>query len=134
MTPDRMTAAEYRAALSAPNLRKNKYGAIPAFRCGLCGTEHVIRFDSRAEARRWDKLQQMLGQGLISALRRQVPFAITMEDKTVATYYLDYQYLDAKGVLHHEDLKGGRATRTAVSRLKIKLVEAQYGITVEIVA
>ena len=131
MPQERMTAAEYRATAGKP--RRNKYGAVPDYRCGECNSAHVLRFDSKAEARRWDKLCEMQKLGLIKDLKRQVPFKIAVDGAGIATYLLDFSYRDDEGNVRYEDVKGGKATQTPLSKLKIKLVEAQHGIKVEIV-
>ena len=120
----------------------NKYRAIRAYRCGECGgTVHyreqaclscgklaVISFDSRAEARRYDELRQSEALGLISDLKRQVPFPITVNGQDVAVYRADFIYTE-NGVLVVEDVKSG-PTKTAEYKLKKKLVKAVHGVTI----
>lgn len=141
---ERLTAAQYRALGDAS--RRHKYGAKAAFRCTecgaaaeacgqpcrSCGAEAVIRIDSRAEARRYDQLRAMERIGLISKLERQVPYPIEVNGLVVARLIVDFRYRDRDGRLVVEDVKSP-ATLTPVARLKIKLVEAIHGVSVEIV-
>lgn len=140
----RMTAAQYREMVAAKPKRRHKYGAVPAFRCGgcdgalapewttcpTCGSTEVIRFDSTAEATRFDVLRQMERAGLITDLERQVRFPIVLAGQAIADYIADFVYRDAQGERHVEDTKG---FDTATSRLKRKAVEAGHGITIEVV-
>ena len=80
---ERISAAEYRARHKAKR-KGHKYGALPAWRCEACGAgataygacltcgETLARFDSRAEAKRFDLLHSMERTRMISDLRRQV--------------------------------------------------------------
>lgn len=152
---ERWTAGQFRAFVAGRQGGKtaalkrmgNKYGAVRAFRCEACGLAvlvanascpvcrgmKILSFDSKAEAARYDLLRSLQKLGMISDLQRQVPYDITMEGEDIAVYRLDFRYRDDKGALRHEDVKGGDATMTPTSKLKIKLVEAQHGIKVEIV-
>lgn len=144
---DRMSAAEYRALIAKGGKnRRNKYHAVPAYRCDscaaalpwggakchACGSDYSIRFDSTAEAKRYDQLVILQRAGQITDLKRQVPFPIHIEGQKTAAYLADFTYTDSEGRQHVEDVKSP-ATMTPLARLKIKQVEAQYGITVEIV-
>jgi len=147
LTMERMSAAEYRRAVvydMQEKKRGNKYGAVRAYRCEpccvsvptkesscpICKGNQIIGFDSMAEAGRYDLLRNLQKLGLISELRRQVPYEISIEGRKTATYKADFTYWDDRQVFHVEDVKG---KDTALSALKRKQVEAQYGIKVELV-
>ena len=85
------------------------------------------RFDSKAEARRYGELL-LLGQaGKIQNLELQPQFGLS----GVAIYRADFAYDDLEtGARVVEDVKG---FDTPMSKLKRKLVQAQHGVTVEIV-
>lgn len=125
----RISVTEYRSLVGRKPA--NKFNAVRAYRCALCNSPHVIGFDSKAEARRYDALLEQQKRGLISELRRQIPYEIRMADKSMTTYVADFVYR-REGSIVVEDVKS-RATLTPLSKLKIKLAEAQHGITVEIV-
>jgi len=113
------------------NAGHHKYGAKATVTKG-------IRFASKAEARRYDELLLLERAGAIRELERQPAFPITVtgpDDKPriVALYVADFRYKQARyqvppGWLDVvEDVKG---VRTTVYKLKKKLVEAQYGISI----
>jgi hypothetical protein len=85
-----------------------------------------LTFDSKREAARWRELQLEERAGHISNLRRQVPFALTVNRVHVADYRADFTYVRA-GREVVEDYKG---CRTEVYRLKRKLMLAVYGIEI----
>lgn len=60
----------------------------------------------------------------------QVPYPITAKNKIVSHYFADFRITYAD--LHQEvvDVKGGSATKTALYRLKKKLVEALHSIEI----
>lgn len=140
----RLSATEYRKQF-ASRKRRHKYGAKAAWRCAscmadvpgggaclACGMTDVIRFDSRREAARWDELHLMETLGAITELRRQVPFPIEVGGRVISIYYADFSYVrEGKRVV--EDVKGGRATDTPLSRIKRKAVEAGHGIRIEVI-
>lgn len=87
-----------------------------------------IRFDSRAEARRYGELRLLEAAGTISDLKLQVEYPIYLKGQYICTYRADFVYFDReKGEWIIEDVKG---VRTQVYRLKRRLVEASYGITI----
>lgn len=140
---NRMSAADYRAMI-AKKPKPNKYGAVPAWRCErcaaevvwggakcvACGCDYSIRFPSQAEARRYDLLVSMQRMGLITDLRIQVPFEITIEGEGLCRYLADFVYFDAKKRRRVEDVKSP-ASRTPMYRLKKKAMRLQHGIEIE---
>ena len=86
------------------------------------------RFDSMAEARRYGELKLLERAGEITSLELQPKFEIVVEDAHICYYFADFIYWDnATDKWVVEDVKG---VRTAVYKLKKKLVEAIYGITI----
>lgn len=104
----------------------HKYGAKPT-------TEQGIRFASKAEAARYRELDLLAVAGAIRDLERQpaYPIIVTGPDhkpRIVAVYIADFRYREGlEGILRIEDVKG---VRTPLYKLKKKLIEAQYGVTI----
>lgn len=142
--PACISAAAYLALVAPKAKGRSKYGAVAAFRCEACGGEAkdretpcpacrgiaILRFDSKAEARRYDQLRQRQKLGDISGLVRQERFQITVDGQAIGSWRADFSYTDRAGARHVEDVKG---KDTDASRLRRRAVEAQYGITIEIV-
>ena len=106
-------------------LRPHKYGAKPT-------TVDGIRFASQKEAHRYTELRLLERSGGIRGLELQPEFPLYVWDtvhKTathIGRYVADFRYvLNEEDVI--EDVKG---VRTPVYRLKKKMVEAQYGISI----
>ena len=89
-------------------------------------------FDSKKEGGRYVELRTMQQAGVISELECQPKFSIGIRGRWVCDVYLDFSYRDKATAIHYEDVKSA-GTNTPLSRLKRKLVEAEYGITVELV-
>ena len=84
---------------------------------------------SEAEARRYQELRLLERAGKISRLELQPRFAIVGPiPRKVASYFADFSYFEGNRRVI-EDFKG---YDTPLSRLKRKLVEAIYGITIEV--
>jgi len=99
--------------------RRSKYGAKKTVVDG-------ITFDSQAEATRYGVLKIVQASGLISDLRLQVPYQITVNGKKVCRYVADFVYIEnGKEVV--EDVKG---IKTPVYNLKKKLMEAVFGVVI----
>lgn len=108
----------------------NKYRAIPQ-------TVDDIRFPSKAEANRYIFLKSMQKNGEIFGLKRQVHFPFVIGEKLVRSkggrslkYIADFSYSDKLGNMIFEDVKG---MQTQLSKLKIAITEAIYGIEVRLV-
>jgi hypothetical protein len=107
---------------------RSKYGAVAT-------TIYGIRFHSQKEARRYGELKLLEKAGEIRELELQPVFPISVPQRgrhgvtvDVAKYIADFRYRSGpKGLLVIEDVKG---MRTALYRLKKRLVECQYGITI----
>lgn len=134
-----LSAAEYRASLSD---RPSKYRSKRAYRCvscgaaaekhkcAACGSKDTISFDSKGEARRWDRLRIMEQAGAISKLRRQEPMILKAGSQVIGKYVADFVYEDGGLNTVYEDFKG---VDTPLSAWKRKHAEAQYGIRIEVI-
>jgi hypothetical protein len=105
-------------------MRQTKYRAVKTVVDG-------IRFDSKLEAKRYQELRLLEQSKAISALICQERFPITVPSTSgrlahICDYIADFAYW-SDGCRVVEDVKG---MRTPVYRLKKKLVEAMYGITI----
>lgn len=85
-----------------------------------------IQFDSQREAQRYGALRLMVKAGLISNLRLQVPYQITVNEMKVCKYVADFVYED-RGVEVVEDVKG---MKTPIYNLKKKLMKAVFGVVI----
>ena len=108
-------------------MKRHKYGAIPT-------TVDGIRFDSKAEAKRYGELKLLEKAGEIKELQLQPRFELMAPERgsgfdvRIGDYVADFRYREGpKGLLKIEDVKG---VKTALYRWKKKHVEAQYGITI----
>jgi len=98
----------------------NKYKAIPTF-------VGDIRFASRAEANRYSELLLLFRGGVIRNLELQPEFPVMVNGKKVFTYRADFAYFEGQQRVI-EDVKG---FRTPVYKLKKKIIEAQYNVTIK---
>ena len=102
----------------------NKYGAIPT-------TADGIRFPSKRESLRYLTLKILLKGGKIADLELQPTYPIMINGNHICLVKLDFRYRDLDtGMTIIEDSKG---QDTPVSKIKRKLVQAQYGIEVVLV-
>ncbi len=104
--------------------KRSKYGAKPVIIDGH-------RFASQAEARRYGELKLLEKGGYIRRLELQPVYRIAINGIHVCKVILDFRYYENGVGWVDEDLKG---RDNPLSRLKRKLVEAQYGIKVRLVA
>lgn len=111
--------------------KANKYGAKAV-------TINGRAYRSKRELKRHTELQLLERAGLITDLRREVPFELLgsqrRDDGSVeqpVTYVADYVYRDREkgGQLVVEDVKS-KATRTRDYVIKRKLMLREHGITV----
>ena len=101
--------------------RRNKYNAKKTEIDGFV-------FDSKKEARRYQDLTLLERAGEITELECQPKFPIYVNQEKVCTYIADFRYLDIKENAYIvEDVKG---VKTAIYRLKKKLMKAAYGIEI----
>ena len=99
---------------------RSKYHAVPTVVQG-------IRFDSKAEARRFEVLRALEDAGKIADLRLQPAFRCVVNGTLICTYRADFSYVrDGRVVV--EDVKG---VETREFKIKRKMVAALHGVTVE---
>lgn len=85
-----------------------------------------ITFASRMEAQRYTELRALEQAGEISGLELQPRYDLVVNGVKIGRYVADFRYRE-DGRLVVEDVKG---VKTALYRLKKKLVRALYGIEV----
>ena len=101
--------------------RGNKYKAV---RTEVDG----ITFDSKREAARYMELMLLQRAGEIERLELQPKYDCIVNGRKICTYRADFRYFTKESSVV-EDVKG---MKTAVYRLKKKLVEALYpGVTIQ---
>ena len=95
----------------------------------------AMRFDSKAEYRRWEYLATLEKAGEIRDLRMQVPFELIPAQVAPSgakhrptSYLADFVYLDRDGAQVVEDVKGAV---TPEFRLKRKLLLFRHGIEIQ---
>ncbi len=111
--------------------------------CQYCGSRLIHYFASKAELSRWNELCLLQRFGKISNLELQPPYPVRVgTDGNLTTYgngvevfrYLaDFRYQDENGRTVVEDVKGSDKNLTEVFKLKRRIIEAAYGITIDIV-
>ena len=101
-----------------PAKRASKYGAVPTVVDG-------IRFDSKAEARYYERLKLRVQSGEVLYFLRQVPFYLPGGTR----YVVDFMEVHADGSIHWVDVKG---VETQMFRLKKRQVESLYPVTIEV--
>ena len=96
-----------------------------------------ITFDSKKEMEYYLLLVDKEKRGFIRDLQRQVKLTIleafrdsTGREHRAINYFADFSYKDLAGGIHYVDVKGGKATRTEVYKIKMKLL-AHKGIIIE---
>jgi hypothetical protein len=102
--------------------KRNKYGAIRVAADGYT-------FDSKREAAVYWELRHRQRAGEISNLQCQVKYPLVVEGVRVGAYVADFVY-EEDGRTVVVDVKS-KPTRTAVYRLKRKLMMALHGIEIE---
>jgi hypothetical protein len=111
------------ARLPVEASKPNKYGAKKV-------TTPQGVFDSQIEHRRWLQLEQMQRAGLITGLRRQIPFELVVNGVRIGKFTADHQWTDCKtGQQVTEDVKG---VIVRDFTLRVKLVKALYGVDVTV--
>lgn len=127
--------------------RQNKYGARKTWRCLSCGgdpgrpvdrcpacqSESIEMFDSLAEARHYDGLWLRQRAGEIEGLQCHPRYPIVIAGEHICDVVADFAFVIPGQGIKAQDVKGGKATDTAVSRLKRKLLAATARIEIEVV-
>lgn len=85
-------------------------------------------FDSKKEAERYSTLKLLKSAGVIEQLHLQRRFPIFVNDMLICEYVSDFDYFEQGRGHVTEDCKG---FRTAVYKLKKKLMEAVHGIEIQ---
>lgn len=99
--------------------RKHKFNAKPV-------NDDGFHFASKAEHRYYSELQLLQKAGEVIFFLRQVPFHLPGGVK----YVTDFQIFYADGTISFVDVKG---FETSEFKMKRKLVESIYPITIEVV-
>lgn len=98
----------------------HKYGAKPV-------TIDGIRFASTKEGNRFAELKLLARAGEITSLQLQPVFEYRIRNQPIFKYVADFAYFTREGQQIIEDVKG---VRTPLYKLKKKIIEAEYGITI----
>ena len=101
-------------------VKKNKYNARKTEYNG-------VTYDSKKEAMRAQQLDNMLANGDIINIERQVPIRCVINGKLICKLVCDFVYTLADNSVVHEDVKG---MVLPVFKLKQKLVKAMHGIDI----
>src|SRR5690349_2426269 len=86
-------------------------------------------FDSKREMQHYQELKLLVYTGQIRDLQLQPAFSLDVNGVHIANYIGDFAYTDLRGSYVVEDVKSA-ATRTAVYRLKKRLVKALYNVDI----
>lgn len=94
-----------------------------------------IRFASQAEARRYQALRLLERAGTIRNLKLQPRYPLVFKGAgnalvNVGAYVADFWYLEVDGAVERPIIEDVKGVRTPVYRLKKKLVEGIYGVTI----
>lgn len=108
---------------AADRVREIAAGRRPSKYRNVATVVDGIRFDSKAEATRWQMLKLLERAGGIRSLMRQVPFPLKVEGQLIATMRPDFSYLEGDRLIA-DDTKGGKPTADWL--LKAKLLRALY--------
>lgn len=127
-----MTATEYRKMMGMPvegaaSVKPQKENKFHAKKTELDG----MTFDSKKESQQYLKLKRLETAGIIQNLQRQTAIDYFIKGKKIFTYKPDFEYDDEKGH-HYVDVKSSFTEKDRVFRLKKKIIEAEYGIVIEI--
>lgn len=106
-----------------PAPKANKYGAKKI-------TLYGFTFDSMGEAKRWNELILLQKVGEISNLQRQIKFVLTVNNQLICKYIADFVYQDKDGNKVVEDFKSPITKKKSEYRIKKKLMQAIYNITI----
>lgn len=102
---------------------KHKYSAVQTEMNG-------ILFPSKREARRYGELLLLQKAGAITHLELQKVYSIDLKNKHICNYIADFFYWDRD--TQQWTVEDSKGFSTPVFKLKKKLVEAMYDITIKI--
>jgi hypothetical protein len=122
--PERITIEEYRhlASLGTPA----KYRNVAVYVDGY-------RFDSKLEARRYAQLKQLQAAGEVKWFICQVPFRLPGGIVYRADFLVVWRRYPGVGLDEYIGIEDCKGFMTSVADLKIKQVEAIYGIKVNLI-
>ena len=129
---ERLTAKEASEELSKINgrgkwKRRNKFNAVRT----MIGE---LRFDSKKEANDYLYFMRLKAAGEIRDYRRQVRFELSAHSLDgpvkLCTYVADHVFFDVKK--NCERVVDSKGVKTALFKLKAKLMKANHGIEVEL--
>ena len=119
--PDLWKEVEAQLGLSkTARPKRRKYGNVPVYVDGR-------RFDSKAEARRYEELRLLQSAGEIDWFCLQPTFILPGGIEYRADFIVCH---DSLPCVHVEDVKGGKATKTKAYRLKKRLMLSKYGVKI----
>lgn len=119
MTTYAEVMADIRAGRAKGNGARNVPSKYRNVRCEVDGE----KFDSKAEAKRWQMLKILERAGGIVDLKRQRPYRLEVEGQLIATMKPDFQYVE-DGRVVADDTKGAKPTADWL--IKAKLLRALY--------
>ena len=90
--------------------------------------EKTRGFASKKERERYDQLCLMQKAGLISKLRTQIPYKLSVNGSLICKYIADFVYYDED--LCEEVVEDAKGFRTRDYRIKSKLMNAVHGIKI----
>lgn len=99
--------------------------------CPNCGSKNRVYFPSKTEMHRGALLLTLEDTGKITKLKFQPRFDLKVNGQKIGVYTADAEYYDDNGQYTIEDSKPEKFM-TDTAKLKIKLFQAIYGITVKI--
>lgn len=88
------------------------------------------RFASRREAARYTQLKLLEANGELRDLLCQVPFRLDINGKHICRYVADFVYVELRKGVWSEVVEDVKGFRTAIYKLKKKLMLAIHGIEV----
>lgn len=115
---DRRKLAEMNQKLHRANKFKNVWTEVDG-----------IKFQSKAEAKRYSQLKLLEMAGEIEGLKLQPRFPIHLNGKLICNVVGDFYYTTMRDLVC-EDVKG---MDTPISKLKRKLFHAQYGYEITVI-
>jgi hypothetical protein len=124
------TVSQHAVRTTALVSKRQKYGRKPTWFDG-------VYFGSHRELQRYKDLKLMQDADAISGLGIHPRYDLYACGVKLGYVELDFEYLDvATGKMVYEDVKSptkNSSTRTAISKWKLKHLEAEHGIRVSIV-
>jgi hypothetical protein len=124
--PGTLSAAEYREMAEKP--RRSKYNVGRSKEDIAARTMDGIVFDSAAECRRYGQLKLLEKSGFIKRMELQPKFEFELNGRKIFSYLADFRYHEGQSI-KVEDVKS-KPTKTAVYRLKKKIIEEVYSIDI----